>query len=130
MSPPANSPTLQWPRPDRRLLAAWLLLLLDSEPSYGYELCRRFEANELSPEPSALYRELRRLELDGLVTSALAPIAKGPPRRLYRLTAEGGRRLEQTADAIDAARRQHERFLRAREAASAPHGLRPSATEP
>jgi PadR family transcriptional regulator PadR len=103
-----------WPRPDRRLLSAWLLLLLEREPGYGYELCRRFEANELSPQPSALYRELHRLEQDGAVASAWAPIANGPPRRLYRLTAQGGRQLAEIADAIDVTRRQHARFLSAR----------------
>jgi DNA-binding PadR family transcriptional regulator len=46
-------------------------------------------------DPGGLYRLLRRLEDDGLVTSTWAEGTHGPQRRQYRVTAEGRDTLAQ-----------------------------------
>lgn len=69
-----------------------LLLSLAEQPSHGYELIERLTGiglEELAPDPTVVYRTLRRMERDGLVTSEWIPGESGPARRLYRLTPEG-----------------------------------------
>ena len=72
-------------------LEPWLLLLLAESPAHGYELLERLQA--LSEAPSAdrghLYRTLRRLEEQGLVTAAWQMPQAGPARHTYTLTADG-----------------------------------------
>ena len=69
-----------------------LLLSLAEEPAHGYQLIEklaRFGLEELAPDPTLIYRTLRRMEQDGLVTSKWVPGESGPAKRLYRLTPEG-----------------------------------------
>lgn len=105
----------------RELLAGWLLLLLlDAEMSYGYGLRRALDEHEVSADPGAMYRVLRRLEREGGVRSGWARSAAGPRRRVYRLTDDGRRRLAELASSIAAAREGHAAFLHAYERRSAP----------
>jgi poly-beta-hydroxybutyrate-responsive repressor len=70
---------------------AALLVLLAARPTHGYELIERLP--ELSGEERVdvgnLYRTLRSLEDEGLVTSEWQPELPGPAKRTYTLTAEG-----------------------------------------
>jgi PadR family transcriptional regulator PadR len=100
-------------RPDRRLLCAWLLLFVASEPDHGYGLQRRCEEHGLSTDQSGLYRALRKLEANGSLASSWREPDQGPQRRVYRLTDAGRRDLAQTAAAITTARAHHDAFLRA-----------------
>ena len=73
-----------------------LLALLDDGPRHGYALrqeLRRRSAGSFDLLPGTLYPLLRRLETGGLVESGWQA---GPKRRrrVYRLTAAGGRELE------------------------------------
>ena len=80
-----------------------VLLLLRERPAHGYELLERTE--ELAGEPidmGNLYRVLRALEEDGIVTSAWRDDAPGPSKRIYELTDEGRRLLGGWADALRA----------------------------
>jgi PadR family transcriptional regulator PadR len=76
------------PRP---LIVAHLLLLLGEYPRHGYELAEalrgwRFEG----VTTSLVYRELARLEEDGLVRSFWqASQTRGPARHMYELTQAG-----------------------------------------
>ena len=100
----------------RELLAGWLLLLLlDAEASYGYGLRRALDDHEVSADPGAMYRILRRLEREGWVGSGWARSASGPRRRIYRLTDAGRRHLDELASSIAAARNSHVGFLHAYE---------------
>jgi len=109
----------------RELLAGWLLLLLlDAEASHGYGLRRALGDHQASADAGAMYRVLRRLEREGSVGSGWARSASGPRRRVYRLTDDGRRHLEELASSIAAARDSHAGFLHAyeqRSATDAPH---------
>ena len=76
------------PRP---LIGAHLLLLLAERRRHGYELAespRMWEFQGITT--STVYRELARLEDDGLVRSFWeASQARGPARHMYELTDSG-----------------------------------------
>jgi DNA-binding PadR family transcriptional regulator len=59
---------------------------------YGYSLRQALTAHGMTIEEGTLYPLLRRLEGQGLLVSEWR-IEDGPPRRYYRLSAEGGRML-------------------------------------
>jgi PadR family transcriptional regulator PadR len=116
MAPPQSLST-RGTRPHRELLTAWLLVLLESGASYGYDLRRELDARELSIDPSALYRTLRKLERDGWVQSRWMKAKTGPRRRFYKLTDSGRENLDEMAVVIKARRDVHDAFLVAHEAA-------------
>lgn len=70
-----------------------LLGLLMSQPRHGYELHQEF-SRELGRVwqigLSQLYAQLKQLEEAGLVTAQTEPQPNRPPRKIYRLTPEGG----------------------------------------
>lgn len=75
-------------------------LLLGSlrEPASGYDLKGRFETvfrHFWPAELSQIYRTLRRLEREGLLSSRAEASDKGPERRVYHTTAKGRTRLRQ-----------------------------------
>jgi PadR family transcriptional regulator PadR len=94
-----------------QLLAAWLLLLVQPGPAYGYGLRRALGEHRVPADPAAVYRALRTLERDGRLRSSWTPSATGPPRRLYRLTDAGRRRLDELSVAIAASRDTYAAFL-------------------
>jgi poly-beta-hydroxybutyrate-responsive repressor len=95
-----------------RYLQPSLLMGLLVKPSYGYELIhsiREFGFVEGEPPPGMVYRHLRQLEGDGLVTSEWETEGSGPAKRIYHLTAEGAevlalwvQHLEKQARRLDA----------------------------
>jgi len=69
-----------------------LLMGLFRGPSYGYELIKsiqKFGFMKDQPPPGMIYRHLRQLEEDGLVSSSWETEGVGPAKRVYRLTPEG-----------------------------------------
>lgn len=76
------------PRP---LIVAHVLLALAEEPRHGYELAEALRASGFEPvTASTVYRELARLEDDGLVRSFWqASQIRGPARHMYELTDAG-----------------------------------------
>lgn len=74
----------------RNYLRPCLLLLLAEGTSHGYELLDQIGALGLERvDPGGLYRCLRAMDEEGLVTSTWEPSAAGPARRTYELTGEG-----------------------------------------
>jgi len=74
----------------RGYLRPCLLLLLAEGASHGYELLEQVAALGLDRvDPGGLYRCLRAMDDDGLVTSAWEPSTSGPARRTYALTDDG-----------------------------------------
>ena len=84
------------------LIVAHLLLLMAEEPRHGYELAASLRTWEFDGvTPSLVYRELARLEAEGLVRSFWeASQARGPARHMYELTEEGRRDLAACADDV------------------------------
>ncbi len=75
-----------------RYMQPSILLGLYLKPSYGYELIQsiqRYGFVEGQAPPGMIYRHLRQLEEDGLVSSEWETEGAGPAKRTYRLTQEG-----------------------------------------
>ena len=91
-----------------------LLLLLRERPAHGYDLLDALA--EVGPEGERvdmgnLYRTLRALEDDGLVSSEWDDEAPGPAKRVYELTDAGRRVLDDWAGALGRARSRIDAFL-------------------
>ena len=100
--------------PIERSIQAELLLLLGQRPSHGYELIQRLsEADFKSGEADAatVYRNLRRMDKDGLIKSHWEVGETGPGRRLYELTPHGEASLKVWAQYITLQKVQLENFL-------------------
>src|SRR4026208_1059773 len=84
-----------------RLVEPSLLLLLRERPLHGYELIERLPelAGEGRIDVGNLYRLLRALEAEGLVSSEWSAELPGPAKRTYELTPEGRRLLDRWAGA-------------------------------
>jgi PadR family transcriptional regulator PadR len=80
-----------------------LAVLRLQDDAYGMEVRREIESRAgRDSSIGAVYATLDRLETKGLVRSReLAPEGdRGRPRRLYLITADGGRALERTQAAV------------------------------
>jgi poly-beta-hydroxybutyrate-responsive repressor len=90
----------------RSFLRSCLLLLIAEKPSYGYDIQEGLkELGMKSADPGGLYRALRALEKDGLVSSTWDQSEVGPPRRVYSLTDDGMDWLHAWAGAHNETRR-------------------------
>jgi PadR family transcriptional regulator PadR len=81
-----------------RFVEPCLLLLLHRDRTHGYDLMeglKEFGFAENPVDSSVVYRTLRAMEAAGLVTSIWDTTGIGPPRRVYRVTAEGDHYLAQ-----------------------------------
>jgi PadR family transcriptional regulator PadR len=78
------------------LVELLVLAALRREELYGYQLLQRLaEFEGLALTESTLYPVLARLAGDGVVAVRQEASPSGPPRRYYRLTRSGERRLEE-----------------------------------
>lgn len=74
------------------LLTFWLLLLLEEEPRYPYEMnteVMRLSQGTISADDNSIYRAINRFEEMGLIVSQSEKSKLGPPRKYYRLTNVG-----------------------------------------
>ena len=96
-----------------RFVEPSLLLLLRERPLHGYELLERLPevAGEGRVDVGNLYRLLRALEEEGLVSSEWSADLPGPAKRTYELTAEGRRLLDRWAEALRQAQADVQNFL-------------------
>ena len=96
-----------------RLSEPALLLLLAERPTHGYELLERLPplVGVESVDVGSLYRILRALEHDGVVSSTWSADLPGAAKRTYELTASGARLLEAWIGALEAARDGIDEFL-------------------
>jgi poly-beta-hydroxybutyrate-responsive repressor len=86
-----------------RFVEPALLLLLRERPRHGYELLEempRLAAEERRVDLGNLYRVLRALEADGIVTSRWEAGVPGPAKRVYELTDQGRELLDEWAAAL------------------------------
>lgn len=89
-----------------------LLLLLSEAPAHGYELIDRmrpfgFEVND----PASVYKTLRQMERDGIVSSRWELPQRGPARRIYALTSDGRDLLDAWAHTLERNRAVLDSFL-------------------
>lgn len=89
------------------------LLLLRERPLHGYELLELLPplVGEQRVDVGNLYRFLRALEEDGVVTSEWSADLPGPAKRTYTLTDEGRALLDAWAAALGDARGRITTFL-------------------
>lgn len=89
-----------------------LLLLLSEAPAHGYELIDRmrpfgFEVGD----PASIYKTLRQMERDGIVSSQWELPNRGPARRVYALTSDGRDLLDAWAHTLERNRAVLDAFL-------------------
>ena len=99
-----------------RLIQAELLLLLGQKPSHGYELIQRLNDSEFKSaevDAATVYRNLRRMDKEGLIKSQWEAGESGPGRRLYQLTTRGEESLMVWAKFIIQQKIKLENFLEA-----------------
>ncbi len=96
-----------------RFQVAAILLLLGERSSHGYDLLERLPSvtGEERVDVGNLYRVLRALEEQGLVTSEWDETLPGPAKRTYELTPAGHAALERWAAALADTRARIDRFL-------------------
>lgn len=102
--------------PIERSIQAELLLLLGQRPSHGYELIQRLNETDFrsgEADAATVYRNLRRMDKDGLIKSHWEVGESGPGRRLYELSTQGKESLKVWAQYIDQQKSKLEHFLRA-----------------
>ena len=80
--------------PPRHFLLPAILLLVSEMPGYGYSLVKDLQDLRFGQvERPAVYRALRQLETDGLVTTWDEPARAGQARKVYAITEYGSRML-------------------------------------
>ena len=76
-----------------RLLQPAIMAVLAREPVHGYRILQRLQEMDMfkghPPDATGVYRFLRSMETDGLVTSTWDLADSGPARRRFELTADG-----------------------------------------
>lgn len=100
--------------PMGRFLQPCLLLLLHRRSTHGYELIQNLEEFGFSNEetdPGTVYRHLRKMEEEGLVSSRWDTEKGGPAKRLYQLTVEGEEILHAWAVSLQKNKQRIENFL-------------------
>jgi len=93
-----------------------LLLLKKKGHSYGYDLAGTLQEHALTDakiERAALYRTLRQLERNGNVVSEWDVETGGPARRVYKLTPNGEKHLDEWAAVLEHVSRSMNRFVKA-----------------
>jgi PadR family transcriptional regulator len=89
-----------------------VLLLLRNRPTHGYELLEQLpELTGERVDMGNLYRFLRLLEVDGIVSSRMDDEAPGPTKRVYELTGEGRALLDEWATSLRDAEQRIDGFL-------------------
>ena len=89
-------------------LTPWLLLLIRNWSTHGYQLMQTMTVLGLAAfDPTTVYRTLRRLEKEGLISSDWKTGDAGPAKRVYSLTQTG----EELLVTWDSALKQYQNVL-------------------
>jgi DNA-binding PadR family transcriptional regulator len=91
-----------------------LQLLKKKGHAYGYDLCAELQEHALTDtaiEKAALYRTLRQLEANGNVKSEWETNKAGPARRVYKITKQGERHLEEWVAVLEHLSQSMTRFV-------------------
>lgn len=104
-----------WPdRPMNRFLEVSLLLALKEGPMHGYGLVEKIEpfgfpADELNSGP--LYRTLRKMEEEALVSSNWHKGEGGPRKRVYQISKQGEEALAEWIEILSFRKEMIEKVL-------------------
>jgi PadR family transcriptional regulator PadR len=99
-------------KPIRSWLTPYLLLMLRSWETHGYDLIQKLQMFGFpTVDQGTVYRTLRQLEKEGFISSAWDATDGGPARRLYTLTEAGERFLSQWASALGQYNKMLESFF-------------------
>jgi PadR family transcriptional regulator PadR len=92
-----NSAVQQWITQFRKgLVELCIMAALRQDEAYGYQIVEQLgRIPGLEVTESTVYPVLARLARDRCVTIRTAPSPAGPPRRYYRLSDAGRRRLQE-----------------------------------
>jgi poly-beta-hydroxybutyrate-responsive repressor len=102
------------PRRISRFLEPCLLLLLRRDATHGYNLLEALRQFGFAPgtvDASVVYRILREMEEAGWVSSQWDISGSGPPRRVYRVTADGEAHLAAWINDLRCTREEIDRFI-------------------
>jgi PadR family transcriptional regulator PadR len=90
-----------------------VLVLLRERPAHGDDLLERLPelTGEARVEMGNVYRLLRGLEEEGLVSSEWDDSSPGPAKRRYAITAAGEQLLDHWVEALRRSQERTERFL-------------------
>lgn len=97
-----------------RFLEPCLLLLLKQKAAHGYELIEKIHQLDFllaKPDPGVVYRHLRRLEEEGLISSTWDTEGSGPAKKVYNIAKEADDYLRAWAEHIGATKAMLEGFL-------------------
>jgi DNA-binding PadR family transcriptional regulator len=98
-----------------RLVRPAALAVLAQGPMHGYLISERLKAMmplaEQGPDHSGVYRTLKIMEEEGLVSSCVEAPEAGPMRRRYTLTPRGRACLDQWMETLKAYRRSVEAII-------------------
>ena len=95
-----------------RFVEPCILLLLSKSAAHGYKLMEDLvEHCEEKVDIGNLYRTLRRMEMDGWITSDWSKNESGPDRRNYTITMEGKEFLEIASTSLVKTDKLIHRFL-------------------
>jgi PadR family transcriptional regulator, regulatory protein PadR len=92
-----------------------LLVLKEKERTYGYEILgslAEYAFTDGEIEKAVLYRTLRRLEENGYIVSDWDTDEPGPARRVYTLTRDGEKHLEEWSQVLSKVAASMNRFVR------------------
>jgi PadR family transcriptional regulator PadR len=100
--------------PPKNWLVPVVLLMLRQWSSYGYDLMKALTTfGFIMLNPGPLYRVLRQMEKEGLVSSRWDTSGQGPARRLYTITEAGEAYLRLWAHSLEQFHALTDRLLRA-----------------
>lgn len=115
------SPEPELGRMPRDFLTSWLLLLMRNGSAHGYQLIQTLTLMGLGMVDSAtVYRLLRQLEDEEMITSFWEPAATGPARRMYTLSDAGEEYLRVWARQLERYQSLLDRFFKIYEGQSRP----------
>lgn len=98
-----------------RLIRPVVLALLQREDTHGYDLVRQLHAldvfGDCPPDTSGVYKVLKSMKQEGLVSATWEMGDTGPAKRLYTLTRNGNACLERWAATLRTYRSQIDAIL-------------------
>ncbi len=89
----------------RSVLEAAILASIAESTTHGYDLVQQISAlaaDLVCIDPGSMYRLLRELEEQGLVTSSWQTPESGPSKRVYTITEQGVEALQMMAEGLTA----------------------------